>query len=110
MFDALRAARPNDSKPRLVLNFVGVAKRPDITTKDFAKAVEAEPLAVIPFEPKLFGTAANNGQMIAEIEPNSKISDLLDDIGRAVLGKADIRKTKRALLDPLMSRLRLKAS
>lgn len=110
LFDALRAARPNDSKPRLVLNCVGVPKRPEITTKDFAKAVEAEPLAVIPFEPKLFGTAANNGQMIAEIEPNSKISDLLDEIGRAVLGKAEIRKTKRALLDPLMSRLRLKAS
>ncbi len=110
LFDALRAARPNDSKPRLVLNCVGVPKRPEITTKDFAKAVEAEPLAVIPFEPKLFGTAANNGQMIAEIEPNSKISDILDEIGRAVLGKAEMRKTKRALLDPLMSRLRLKAS
>jgi pilus assembly protein CpaE len=110
LFDALRAARPNDSKPKLILNFVGVPKRPEITTKDFAKAVEAEPLAVIPFDPKLFGTAANNGQMIAEIEPNSKISDVLDEIGRAVLGKAEIRKTKRALLDPLMSRLRLKAS
>jgi pilus assembly protein CpaE len=110
LFDALRAARPNDAKPKLVLNFVGVAKRPEIATKDFAKAVEVEPLAVIPFEPKLFGTAANNGQMIAEVEANSKVADILDEIGRAVLGRTEARKTKRALLDPLMSRLRLKAS
>jgi pilus assembly protein CpaE len=110
LFDALRAARPNDAPPKLVLNFVGVPKRPEITTKDFAKAVEVEPLAVIPFEPKLFGTAANNGQMIAEVEAGSKVADILDDLGRTVLGRAEIRKTKRALLDPLISRLRLKAS
>jgi pilus assembly protein CpaE len=110
LFDALRAARPNDAKPKLVLNFVGVPKRPEITTKDFAKAVELHPIAVIPFEPKLFGTAANNGQMIAEVEANSKVADILDQIGRAVLGRAEIRKSKRTLLDPLMSRLRLKAS
>jgi pilus assembly protein CpaE len=87
-----------------------VPKRPEITTKDFAKAVEVEPLAIIPFEPKLFGTAANNGQMIAEVDAGSKVADLLDEIGRTVLGKAEPRKSKRALLDPLMSRLRLKAS
>jgi pilus assembly protein CpaE len=110
LFDALRAARPNDAKPKLVLNFAGVPKRPEITTKDFAKAVEIDPIAVIPFEPKLFGTAANNGQMIAEVEANSKVADILDEIGRAVLGRAEIRKTKRTLLNPLMSRLRLKAS
>jgi pilus assembly protein CpaE len=110
MFDALRAARPNDAQPKLVLNIVGVPKRPEITTKDFAKAVEVDPIAVIPFEPKLFGTAANNGQMIAEVEANSKVADILDEIGRTVLGKPEMRKTKRALLDPFMARLRLKAS
>jgi pilus assembly protein CpaE len=110
LFDALRAARPNDTKPKLVLNFVGVPKRPEIATKDFAKAVEIDPIAVIPFEPKLFGTAANNGQMIAEVEANSKVADILDEIGRVVLGRAEIRKAKRTLLDPLMSRLRSKAS
>ena len=33
-----------------------------------AKAVDMSAEAVIPFEPKLFGTAANNGQMIVEVE------------------------------------------
>ncbi len=42
-------------------------KRPEIKPADFAKALEDQPVAVIPFEPQLFGTAANNGQMIAEV-------------------------------------------
>jgi pilus assembly protein CpaE len=108
--DMLRVARPNDAKPKLIINFIGMPKRPEISIKDFAKAVEVEPIAAIPFEPKLFGTAANNGQMIAEVEPGSKVADIIDEIGRAVLGKAEMRKSKRTLLDPLMTRLRLKAS
>jgi pilus assembly protein CpaE len=110
ILDMLRVARPNDAKPKLVINFIGMPKRPEISIKDFAKAVEVEPIATIPFEPKLFGTAANNGQMIAEVEPGSKVADILDEIGRAVLGKAEMRKSKRTLFDPLMTRLRLKAS
>ncbi|GAC1557725.1 MAG: AAA family ATPase [Beijerinckiaceae bacterium] len=110
IFDTLRAGRPNDVKPKLIMNFVGVPKRPEIATKDFAKAVEVDPIANIPFEPKLFGTAANNGQMIGEVEAGSKVAIILDEIGRALLGKSEIRKARRALLDPLMSRLRLKAS
>jgi pilus assembly protein CpaE len=110
LMDMLRVARPNDAKPKLVINFMGMPKRPEISIKDFAKAVEVEPIATIPFEPKLFGTAANNGQMIAEVEPGSKVADIIDEIGRAVLGRAEMRKSKRTLFDPLMTRLRLKAS
>ena len=67
LFDLLRAARVNDHRPFYCLNQVGVPKRPEIKPADFAKALEDQPVAVIPFEPQLFGTAANNGQMIAEV-------------------------------------------
>ena len=67
MVDLLRAARPNDRRPYYCLNQVGVPKRPEIKPADFAKALEDEPLVAIPFEPQMFGTAANNGQMIAEV-------------------------------------------
>src|ERR1700726_2062757 len=67
MIDLLRAGRPNDHRPHYCLNQVGVPKRPEIKADEFAKALEAEPAALIPFEPQMFGTAANNGQMIAEI-------------------------------------------
>ena len=55
LVDLLRASRPNDHRPHYCLNQVGVPKRPEITPADFAKALENEPLAVIPFEPQLFG-------------------------------------------------------
>ena len=67
LYDFLKAARPNDHLPLYCLNQIGVPKRPEIKAADFAKALESEPVAVIPFEPQLFGAAANNGQMIAEI-------------------------------------------
>src|SRR5580658_9876884 len=69
IYDFLKSARPNDHHPRYCLNQVGVPKRPEIKAADFAKALEENPIATIPFEPQLFGAAANNGQMIAEISP-----------------------------------------
>ena len=67
LLDLLRAARPNDHRPSYCLNQVGVPKRPEIKPADFAKALDDEPVGIIPFEPQIFGTAANNGQMIAEL-------------------------------------------
>jgi pilus assembly protein CpaE len=111
LLDTMRQARPNDAPPRLILNMVGVPKRPEIAISDFVKAVDLSPAAVIAFEPKLFGTAANNGQMIAEIEPASKINEALSEIARTIAGRSEARKAKRNLLDPLMFRLgRKKAS
>ncbi|HXY59638.1 MAG TPA: AAA family ATPase [Methylocystis sp.] len=108
MLDALRTARPNDRPPRLALNFVGMPKRPEIALAEFAKAMELQPDAVIPFEPKLFGTAANNGQMLAEVEASSKIVEIFDDLARSVMGKT-VRRTKKSLLSPLLARMRMKA-
>ena len=111
LLDVLRIARPNDGKAKLVLNGVGVLKRPEISVADFAKGVESDPVAVIPFDAKLFGTAANNGQMIGEVEPNNKITETLNELARAVTGRMDVRKTKRTILDPFLARLsRKKAS
>ncbi len=108
LVDALRTARPNDRPPRLLLNCVGVPRRPEIAVEEFAKTMELKPIAIIPFEPKLFGTAANNGQMLAEIEPNSKIVEAFDDLARIVMGRPDLRKAKKNLLGPLLSRIGLK--
>jgi pilus assembly protein CpaE len=111
LLDTIRQARPNDTPPRLILNMIGVPKRPEIAIGDFVKAVDMEPSATIAFEPKLFGTAANNGQMIAEVEPASKINEALSELARVISGRAEVRKAKRNLLDPLMLRLgRKKAS
>ena len=101
LLDTVRAARPNDAKPKLVFNLVGVPKRPEIAIADFAKAVDVEPAGVITFDPKLFGTSANNGQMIAEVEPASKANETISELARIVTGRFEIRKVKKNLLDPL---------
>ena len=72
---ARRAA--NDHRPSYCLNQVGVPKRPEIKPADFAKALEDQPVAIIPFEPQMFGTAANNGQMIAEVSPSHRTAEIV---------------------------------
>ena len=115
LLDTLRAARPNDAVPKLVMNMVGVPKRPEIAVDEFAKAVEVTPTVVLPFEPKLFGTAANNGQTIGEVEPGGRIAESFNELARVLTGRVETRPLKRSifepLLEPLMSKIaRRKAS
>jgi pilus assembly protein CpaE len=105
LIDNVKAARLNDAPPRLILNGVGMLKRPEIAAAEFAKAVETGPTAVIPHDAKLFGAAANNGQMIVEIEPNGKTAQVFADLASALAGRADVRKPKRSVLEPLIARL-----
>ena len=106
LVDLLRQTRKNDAPPRLVINKVGVPKRPEIRIEDFAEALDLAPETVIPFEPQLFGTAANNGQMIAETDPKSAIVESFELVARLVTGRAEIKRSKRGGLAPLLSRLR----
>lgn len=111
LIDALRLTRANDSPPRLILNMVGVPRRPEISLSEFSRALETVPLGVIPFDAKLFGAAANNGQMLAEVEATSKIIETIDDIGQLLMGRTVGRRGKKNLLMPLIERLgRMKAS
>lgn len=109
--DLLSQARPNDTPAKLVLNQVGVPKRPEIKPDDFAAALQVSPIATIPFDPLLFGTAANNGQMIAEAAAKTTISDIFTDIAQLVSGRKELKKARRRGLDfgPLLERLRGKA-
>jgi pilus assembly protein CpaE len=107
--DLLRSSRPNDQRPHYCLNQVGVPKRPEITPADFAKALESEPLAVIPFEPQLFGPAANNGQMIAEMSANHKTSEMFRQMAQALTGRAEMKRSRTSLLSPLLSKLMKRA-
>lgn len=88
MIDVIKAQRPNDAPPRLVVNMVGVPKRPEIPIKDFAAAIGAEPEIVLPFDPHLFGTASNNGQMISETQADAKSSLALNHLASVLTGQA----------------------
>jgi len=106
MVDLLRAARPNDHRPFYCLNQVGVPKRPEITPADFAKALEDQPLAVIPFDPQMFGTAANNGQMIAEVSASHKTAEMFRELAQVLTGRSEVKRSRGGLLTPLLSKLK----
>jgi pilus assembly protein CpaE len=105
----LKQARPNDPPPKLILNQIGVPKRPEIKTPDFIKAVQLEPTACIPFEPHLFGTAANKGQMVAEISAKGPASKAFSDLADSLTGRLDSKRARGgAGLGALLQRVRRK--
>jgi pilus assembly protein CpaE len=108
IYDLLKAARPNDRMPLYCLNQVGVPKRPEINASEFAKAIESQPIASIPFEPQVFGAAANNGQMIAEMSPNHRTTEMFLQIAQRLTGRSETKKPKGSFLSPLLDKLRSK--
>jgi pilus assembly protein CpaE len=108
LVDTLRQTRPHDQAPRLVLNMVGVPKRPEIAVADFAKAIDMQPAARIDFQPELFGAATNNGQMIAEVSAKSKPAEAFRDLATLVMGKSEVKQARKSMLQPLLQRLQRK--
>jgi pilus assembly protein CpaE len=105
LLDLLKAARPNDRRPAYCLNQVGIPKRPEIKPADFAKALDDQPVAVIPFEPQIFGTAANNGQMIAELSSSHRTAETFRQLAQLLTGRAESKKTRSSLLSPFLDKL-----
>jgi pilus assembly protein CpaE len=108
IFDHVKAARPNDRPPLYCLNQVGVPKRPEIKASEFAKAIECSPIATIPFDAQMFGSAANNGQMIAEIASGHKTTEIFLQIAQRLTGRGEAKKQRSSILSPLLDKLRSK--
>jgi pilus assembly protein CpaE len=68
LIDFLRAQRPNDAEPILILNKTGMTKTSEISVKDFAAAVGLEPALVLGFEPDVYFEASNDGKMLTEVK------------------------------------------
>ena len=102
--DLVRQARPNDAPPRLVLNQVGVPGRPEIPVKDFGEALGLTPSLVLPFDPKPFGMAANNGQMVAEVAPKSKAAEGIDHLARLISRREPPLAQKASVLSSLFKK------
>jgi pilus assembly protein CpaE len=108
MLSMLKAARPNDRPPLYCLNQVRMPKRPEIDTRKFAKTIESQPIAAIPFDPRLFGMAANNGQMIAELTARHRTTGMFLDIARRLTGHSEVKKPRGSFLAPLLRKLQAK--
>jgi pilus assembly protein CpaE len=105
LIELVKQNRPNDTPPRLVLNQVGQSKRPEIPVKDFATTVGVQPSLVLPFEPALYGAAANNAQMLAQVKPQSPTADGIRRLAELVTGRSAQRDLQKDAL-PFLSFLK----
>lgn len=108
LVDRLASGRPNDGPPRLVLNQVGIARKPEISTKEFAEALGIEADAILPFDPALFGKAANDGQMIGEVNDSSKPAEAFHELAAILSGHKAVSDKKPTFLSSLENMLRKK--
>jgi pilus assembly protein CpaE len=105
LLDALKKLRPNDKVPHLVLNQVGVPKRPEIAPDEFCASLEIEAAAIIPFDAVLFGNASNSGRMIAEIDRKSPAAETFSQLSHLLTGRTAIKKARRGGLGKVLAKL-----
>lgn len=108
LVDILVKARPNDPAPKLIINQIGIPKRPEISAAEFAEPLGLVPLAEIPFEPQLFGNAANNGRMLGETDSQHAIVQALNEVSHMLTGRSELKAQKKKGLNSLLGRLKLK--
>jgi pilus assembly protein CpaE len=108
MLNMLKASRPNDRPPLYCLNQVGMPRRPEINSRGFVKTIESPPIAAIPFDSRLFGMAANNGQMIAEISANHRTAKMFLQIAQRLTGRGETKKPRGSFFSPIIRKLRAK--
>jgi len=96
LMDTLANLRPNDAAPKLILNQVGVPRRPEISIADFCEPLECEPVAIIPFDAQLFGSALNSGRMISETDPKAPVSEIFSQLAHILTGRTVMPGQKKA--------------
>ena len=108
LIDMMKRLRPNDAPPKLVINQAGVPKRPEITAADFSEPLGISPMAVIPFDPLLFGNAANNGRMLGEMDAANAIVHVINEMAHVLTGRSEIKQKPKAGLGSLLGKLKMK--
>lgn len=94
--DAIKAIRPTEGAPHLLINKADVPKRPEIAANEFASSIECELIGQIAFDPATFGTAANNGQMLEEVASSHKANEIFRSVGMRITGRANQETSARS--------------
>ena len=110
LMDTLRKARPNDKPPHLVLNRVGVPKRPEIAPAEFVEPLGVQPAAQIAFDPLTFGTAANTGRMLTEIDGKHAAVAAFEHMAHVLTGRSVAKQAPRAGLSGLRALMRRRSA
>lgn len=86
--ETVKRLRPNDGAPRLVLNQVGIPRRPEVKSCEFSSAVQLPLTCVIGFDAAAFGRAANNGKPLVEMAPRHPAAKELAALAAALSNKS----------------------
>lgn len=94
LVELLESKRANDAPLRLVINNQGAYRKTELSDKDFESAVAGSATLIIAHDPVLFGTAANNGQVIGAMSPNDKTVEGFNELAKLVSGM-ELSKVKK---------------
>lgn len=86
MLDWLKGRR-GTAGTRLVLNKSDVAKRNQLSAKDFQDTLGVAPSLTIGFEPNLFAQLANNGQMVGEGAKSNRLNEQFRQLAHQLGGR-----------------------
>jgi len=86
LFDWLKGRRGN-ALNRLVLNKADIAKRNQLSAKDFQDTLDIAPSLTIAFDPTLFAQLANNGQTVGEGAKSHRLNEQFRQFAQQMGGK-----------------------
>ena len=93
--DAITSARPNDTKPYLIVNQYD-PRTSTVQPEQYAEHVGIDPICTINWEPQLFHTAATNATPLTEVSPRSKAVQSLTLLSQMLLGRATIGRKRKS--------------
>ncbi len=88
MLDFLKEKRMNDTKAKIILNQVGIPKKPEIPVKEFMNALGTQVEYILPFDSNTVGVAENNADILYNIAPRSKLVSGIEEIAMNITGKS----------------------
>ena len=92
MLEFLEDGRGVDAPARLLLNKIGASKKTELRVKDFETAVERVPLFSIQYDPIVFGTAMNNGELVVTANKHGKVTQKFMRLSKEISGRLDPEK------------------
>lgn len=106
LVEYLKAARPNDPPPRLLLNCAGVPRRLELRVEDFKKATGIAVSAQIPYDAQSFSRANGEGRMILEQAPAVGAARAISEFAASLIPPSMSRATTVAKRSSLLAWLR----
>lgn len=94
MVDQFVPKRGDALPTRLILNRIDAFRKTQLAAKDFQETLGVAPMASLPFEPNLFGSASNNGQMLGEAAKTHKVVDAIRQVAGQLSGRQTVAKRK----------------